>query len=185
MTDDTADDAAQTATTARRTDTSIPRWQRGDLLASFPFELVLGDVCVMHPLASSNETTTKKTDSTTATVADIRKQDKRGRTVMGACSCIPLPHETFGQPCLAAFAFLECVAKDATGSGAALHGERHAGHLHDVVSHSRGTGLGLCCSTGSSLVRLENATCVMLSILTDMLLPLVCHSASSAAMVLP
>ena len=93
--------------------------QRGDLLAFFPGAPVLGDVCVTHPLAASNVRAAALRDGAAAAAADKRKRDKYGRTGTGACTFVPLSHETYGRVGPAAFAFLNRIADVAAGSGAA------------------------------------------------------------------
>ena len=57
-------------------------------------------------------------DGAAAAAADRRKRDKYGRTGTGACTFVPLSHETYGRVGPAAFAFLNKVADVAAGSGA-------------------------------------------------------------------
>ena len=165
----------------RRADTSIPRSQRdaqrGDLLAFFPGAPVLGDVCVTHPLAASNIAAAAKTDGAAATAADARKRDKYGRTGTGACSFVPLSHETFGRVGPAAFAFLARVAKVAAGTGAAGQRLFLENAMRDIsTTLCRAVARQVCAAAPVQARFAGKAVLVGLEVPTDDLLPLVGHS---------
>ena len=92
--------------------------ERGDLLVLFPGEPVIADVCVTHPLASSKVGRAAATDAAAACEAEADKVRKYERTGTGACTFVPLAHETFGRAGPAAFAFLNKIADAASSSGA-------------------------------------------------------------------
>ena len=108
--------------------------QRGDLLAFFPGAPVLGDVCVTHPLARSHLQAASRTAGAAAAAAEQAKRDKYARTGTGACTFVPLCHETYGRVAPQAFAFLNRIAEVAAGSGAVSKRVfmENAMHMRDI-----------------------------------------------------
>ena len=91
--------------------------QRGDLLAFLPGRPVVMDVCVTHPLAASDVAAAARTTGATAEAKDALKRNKYSRTGTGACSFVPLSHETYGRAGPEAFALLNEIAEYAAGIG--------------------------------------------------------------------